>query len=91
MQLDAGRRRSAAAPIWPPIWPGLGELDIPDDMRIALEDARRELEAAVRKAIRETLEAGEIEQAQNIEKLVTVLAGRLGENRHKQKKIKAKR
>jgi hypothetical protein len=87
VQLDAGRRRSAAAPIWP----GLGKWDVPDDMRIALEEARQELEAAVRKAMRETLEAGEIEQAQNFEKLVTMLAGSLGEDRRKPKKMKAKR
>ena len=69
---------------------GLGS-GVPDDMRIALEEARQELEAAVRKAMRETLEAGEIEQAQNLEKLVTMLAGRLGEDRRKPKKMKAKR
>lgn len=49
-------------------------------MELALDDARKRLESAIRKAMHETLEADEIEEAHNLERLVEKLGDRLGQN-----------
>lgn len=52
-------------------------------MKAALEEARQKLDATIRKAMKETLEASEVDEARNLETLVARLGTSLGENGRK--------